>query len=89
MDDPQGFDAILEALAIFRRYVNPSYPFHCEHDVLYVLVSPRGVAEEDRQRLAGLGFVPSGSACEDHGDEPEWEYCEDCEHFLSFRFGSA
>jgi len=69
-----GFDALIEAFTIFKKYENPHSPTHCEHDVMYVCVEPEKVSDEDKARLKVLGFSPSG-------DVPE--------SFSSFRFGSA
>lgn len=69
-----GFDGLIEALQIFRKYGNPPYPTHCDHDTLYVLIDPEIVSNEDEERLDELGFIPS--------DDPP---C--CFH--SFRYGSA
>lgn len=55
--EPVGFDALIEAFTILRRYDNPTRPTHCEHDELWVLVDPDQVAVEDRVRLHNLGFV--------------------------------
>ncbi len=74
-DKPIGFDALIEAFTIFKKYENPSWPTHCEHDVLYVLVNHKRVSVEDKERLKVLGF-----------DTTE-ETGESC--FLSFHFGSA
>lgn len=73
MSDPQGFDAVIEALQIFKRYENPSLPFHCEHDTLYVCIDPENVSAEDKARLDTLGFFEGG-------EEPG---------FMSYRFGSC
>ena len=74
MSDPKGFDAVIEALNIFKKYKNPGYPFHCEHDMLYVMVEGDEVTdEEDRKRLEELGFIVD----------------EDTSNYVSFRFGSA
>lgn len=27
---------LIKALQIFMKYGNPAYPFHCEHDILYI-----------------------------------------------------
>lgn len=64
---------LIKALQIFLKYDNPTYPTHCEHDVLYVLIPPSKVSEEDRIALDSLGFFE---------DEDE-----DC--FYSFRYGHA
>ena len=73
MDLPNGFDAVIEALTIFKRHDNPTFPFHCEHDVLHVMVEQEKVPEEDRVRLSELGFEPS----------------DETGSFMSFRYGSA
>ena len=46
---------LIEALQIFLKYGDPSYPTHCEHDVLYVCVEPGKVSKEDLERLKKLG----------------------------------
>ena len=63
---------LIKALQIFLKYANPSYPTHCEHDVLYVMVDPELVSLEDKKRLDKLGFFASSE-----GDS-----------FQSFRYGS-
>lgn len=73
---PEGFDAIIAAMKIFGRYGNKPYPFHCEHDTLFVDVDYGSVSKEDREALESLGFEESG----EHGAEGI---------FLSFRFGSC
>lgn len=67
-------DDLIKALTILRKYGNPNYPTHCEHDVLTVGIDPADVSEEDLAELDELGFHPSD------------EY-PDC--FESYRFGSA
>lgn len=47
---------LIEALQIFLKYDNPTYPTHCEHDVLWVLIDPDLVSDEDKKRLGELGF---------------------------------
>jgi len=66
-------DELIEALLIFRKYGNPGCPTHCEHDTLWLCMSPDGMSEEDIEKLDTLGF---------HVDEDD-----DC--FKSYRFGSA
>lgn len=51
-------DDLIKALTIFRKYGNPSYPTHCEHDTLNVMIDPAEVSEEDLAVLAGLKFLP-------------------------------
>ena len=73
-------DKLIEALQIFLKYGNPLYPTHCEHDTLYICgIDPKVVSEEDKKRLAKLGFFVKGE--EDDEDEGN--------SFMSFRFGSA
>lgn len=52
-----GLSDLIEALTIFRKYGNPDYPTHCEHDVLMVCVDPAEVSREDLERLDDLGFI--------------------------------
>ena len=67
---------LIEALQILLKYGNPSYPTHCEHDVLTISeIKPSDVSDTDKARLAQLGFRVSN------------EYGE--ERFQSYRFGSA
>ena len=68
-----GFDEILDAIHIFKKYGNPDRPFHCAHDTLMVCISPEVVSEGDKALLDELGFFPND------------EY--NC--FQSFRYGSA
>jgi hypothetical protein len=67
-------DHLIEALTILRKYGNPFAPLHCEHDVLHIVgIEPDIVSDEDRARLAELGF---------HSDVGS-------RGFYSYRFGSA
>jgi len=66
-------DDLIKALQIFRKYDNPSYPTSCEHDVMYIHIEYDKVSQDDKDKLAVLGFEENE---EDNG-------------FLSFRFGSA
>lgn len=52
---------LIKALQIFLKYVEKGsyqekYPFHCEHDELYVNVDPQLVSQEDAAELETLGF---------------------------------
>lgn len=47
---------LIEALQIFQKYGEIEYPFHCEHDILYVNVRHEIVSKEDIEKLEGLGF---------------------------------
>jgi hypothetical protein len=67
-------DDLIEALTILRKYGNPKYPTHCDHDVLTICgIAPHHVSKADNERLGELGFFIN----------------EDLECFQSFRFGSA
>lgn len=66
-------DKLIEALQIFRKYGNPGCPTHCGHDVLYIMINPKEVSEEDKKKLDELGFRESDTG----------------ETFSSFWFGSA
>lgn len=52
---------LIEALQIFLKYGDLSRPTHCEHDVMFVCVSPSIVTEDDKRALAILGFIEDGS----------------------------
>lgn len=47
---------LIKAFQIFLKYGNPDYPTHCEHDILYVMIDPNDVSEEDIKKLDELGF---------------------------------
>lgn len=56
---------LIEALQIFNKYLQKDttnyhnqYPTGCEHDILRVYVEPDTVSDEDKERLAKLGFAP-------------------------------
>ena len=66
-------DKLIEALQIFRKYGNPQFPTHCEHDVMTVMIDPAVVSIDDALRLDELGFFPG----------------EDGDVFMSYTFGSA
>lgn len=70
-------NGLIEALQIFAKYGNPTYPTHCEHGVLMISpeISPVLVSEEDLGILEGLGFFVS----DDTGEEL----------FISYKFGSC
>lgn len=66
-------DKLIEALQIFLKYDNPTYPTHCEHDELWICgdYDPEKMSKEDLEKLDDLGF--------------DW----DGESFKSFKYGSA
>jgi hypothetical protein len=47
---------LIKALTILSKYTESEYVTSCEHDVLYVYIDPGLVSEEDRMKLASLGF---------------------------------
>lgn len=63
---------LIRALKIFSKY-ETSDLIHCEHDVMYVCISPEKVSEQDKVDLEDLGFFTDG----------------DDYQFYSFRFGSC
>lgn len=67
-------DDLIEALQIFRKYKNSTYPVHCEHDVMAVMdIHTDDVSQDDHKRLSELSF--------------DWD--DDDYHYYSFKFGSA
>jgi hypothetical protein len=66
---------LIKAFQIFFKYSDNKFPTHCEHDYLYVDVSPDKVSQEDKDELLKLGFFK---------DEKF-----DGDGFGSFRFGSC
>ena len=66
---------LIKALNILLKYGNPSHPFHCEHDTLYIWgIEPSEVSEDDLKSLEELGFFVS----EDVDDG-----------IMSFKYGSC
>jgi hypothetical protein len=63
----------IKALNILLKYENPDCPFHCEHDILYICVSPTRVSLEDIKKLDDMKI---------HADYEE-------DHFFSYHYGSA
>lgn len=61
---------LIEALTILGKYLDTSYPTHCEHDVLMIpAVKWSDLSEEDAKRLNELGFHNSsefGCVCSFH-----------------------
>lgn len=47
---------LIEALQLLSKYEQPEYPFHCEHDVLYVYVDPEKFTKEELETLYEKGF---------------------------------
>ena len=44
----------IKALNILLKYENPINPFHCEHDTLYICISPKNISLEDLNKLSKL-----------------------------------
>lgn len=65
---------LIKALQIFLRYGDPSWPTHCEHDVLIICgIDPDAVSDKHKSELDELGFFVSARH----------------EGFISYRYGSA
>jgi len=64
---------LIEALKIFRRYGNPEWPTHCEHDVMMINIDYTIISDKDKEKLNHLGFI------EDVENNK----------FKSYKFGSA
>lgn len=64
---------LIEALKLALAYENLERPFHCEHDVLYLMLDPADVSEPDLRRFESYGFSKS----------------DDGPYFESFNYGSA
>lgn len=48
---------LITAFQIFLKYGNPTYPTHCEDDVLHVLIDPTLISDVDINELEALGFI--------------------------------
>jgi hypothetical protein len=91
-----NLDALIEALMIFRKYGNPEWPTHCEHDVLYVnSVVPSKMSADDLKRLGELSFyhpaLDALDALEGNEENSEEDYDEEdyeSDSWYSFGFGS-
>ena len=69
-------DDLIKALTILRKYGNPDYPTHCEHDIMTICgIDPGVVSDDDKATLDGLGFFVGSEFGESQ--------------FHSFKFGSA
>lgn len=67
---------LIKALQILRKYGNPQFPTHCEHEILTIAdIDPNQVSDEDKKELKKLGFFVGN----EYGDEA----------FHSYRFGCA
>ena len=56
-------DDLIEALHVFRKYTNTSYPTHCEHDTMIIAgVTKEQVSMDDLWKLDRLGFIWSDSS---------------------------
>lgn len=64
---------LIKGLTILSKYENPTYPTYCEHDILYICISPKKVNKNDIDELEKLRIIA--------------DLEEDC--FFSYRFGSA
>ena len=64
---------LIKALQILLKYGNPDYPFHCEHDTLYICIDSENVPKEDIKELDELGIFI---------DKEDGQ-------FMSFKYGSG
>lgn len=65
---------LIQALQIFLKYKNATYPTHCEYDVLIVVgITEAEVTPEDQCKLKELGF----------------RYSYEYDNWISYRFGAA
>jgi hypothetical protein len=76
---------LIEALQILMKYGNPSYPFHCEHDILHIVgFDAENISKQDKDKLYQLGIIVRIEGETDHDGE-EIRQTE----IYSFRYGSA
>ena len=66
-------DDLIKALQILRKYGNPQWPTHCEHDVMYVNIRYSEVDDNEKEELMNLGFIKD----------------IDNDGFRSYKFGSC
>jgi len=78
-------DKLIEALQILMKYGNPTYPFHCEHDILYIVgFEPEKISKEDRDKLYDFGIIVRVAGEIDEDNEKIYE-----SEIYSYRYGSA
>lgn len=82
---------LIEALRIFAKYTSRRFPTQCEHDLLIVCGVPvLEVSEEDKLRLAELGFTPGHEALDEWDEEKDcFIINEESDTWTSDRFGSC
>jgi len=67
-------EKLIEALQIFLKYKNKTFPTHCVHEILLVVeITEEEISEDDKQKLDELKFF--------------WSTEYDC--WASFRYGSS
>lgn len=50
-------EELIEALQIFLKYQNKTYPINCAHDIFMVVgITEEEVYQEDKDRLSKIGF---------------------------------
>ena len=68
---------LIKALEIFIKYVGDiNYPFHAEHDIIYVCLNDfhiKNMKQKDIKKLEELGF----------------DWIEEREQFISYRYGDC
>lgn len=53
-DNP--WDDLVKAIEMLSWHKTGSFPFHCEHDELFVMSNPQAYAPEELAQLDELGF---------------------------------
>lgn len=67
-------EKLIEALQIFLKYKNETFPTHCEHDILMVVgITEEEISDEDTLKLNELKFF--------------WN--SEYDGWTSYRYGSA
>ncbi len=65
---------LIQALRIFQKYQDVTYPTNCEHDVMYIMkITQDEVSDTDKAELETLGF--------------HWDEEVGC--WATFKYGSA
>lgn len=65
-------DELIEALEIFKKYANLTYPTKCTTNAFHVMIKTDTVSKNDKAKLGQLSFAPNF----------------DYQCFTSYRFGS-
>ena len=55
----EHWENLIKALQLLGKHEDGPYPFHCEHDELFVMSDPKNFTAEELAELDGLGFFPN------------------------------